>query len=164
MIYYLEPKIISPTCLYSMKLSGSETFAASPATIWSILMDTDKLAGITPGLSRLERTGEDTYEAIADVKVGPVKGSFSGDMSITDKEEPKHFTLNILQKSKIGNVNAAVNIGLEPEGEGQTKLSFDGQAKMSGLLARTGGRVMTGVANSLTKQFFDNLSAELTNA
>ncbi len=144
-----------------MKLSGQEDFPTSPDRIWSILMDTDKLARITPGLSRLEATGEDTYTAIADVKIGPVKGSFKGDMSLTEKAPPHSFVLNVTQKSKIGNVNAAVTINLEPLSEHETRLSFDGEAKMSGLLARTGARVMSGVAQSLSKQFFEGLAEEL---
>ncbi|MEL6274876.1 MAG: SRPBCC domain-containing protein, partial [Bacteroidota bacterium] len=135
-----------------------------PAQIWSILMDAEKLAKITPGLSRLEATGEDTFDAIAEVKIGPVKGSFKGEMSITEKREKESFTLNILQKSKIGNVDAKVLILLTPVENNLTQLSFDGKAKMSGLLARTGARVMTGVANSLTKQFFEGLSEELQTA
>jgi Carbon monoxide dehydrogenase subunit G (CoxG) len=43
----------------------------------------------------------------------------------------------------------------------QTELSFDGKAMTSGLLARTGNRVMSGVASTLTKQFFDNFTKEL---
>lgn len=144
-----------------MKLTGKEEFDAPRHTIWEVLMDTDKLTRITPGLSHLELTGEDTYLATAEVKIGPVKGVFKGDMSITDKRVGEAFTLNILQKSKIGNVNAKVRIDLEELESTRTGLSFAGEAKMSGLLARTGARVMTGVANSLSKQFFEGLREEL---
>lgn len=147
-----------------MKLTGQESFVTTADQIWDILMNTDKLAAITPGLTRLEATGEDTFLAIADVKIGPVKGSFKGDMSITNKVEGTSFTLNIVQKSKIGNVNAAVDISLRPLSEEETELSFSGEARMSGLLARTGARVMTGVANSLSKQFFEGLREELSSA
>jgi len=144
-----------------MNLSGKETFPATPAEIWAILMDTDKLAAITPGLSRLEATAEDQYIAFAEVKIGPVKGVFKGEMAIIDKVEPQSFTLQVNQKSKIGNVNADVAISLAPTDAAHTELSFEGKAKMSGLLARTGARVMTGVSNTLTKQFFSGLAAEL---
>ncbi|MEL7159465.1 MAG: carbon monoxide dehydrogenase subunit G [Bacteroidota bacterium] len=144
-----------------MKLTGKEEFIAPRAAIWNILMDTEKLTRITPGLSHLEATGPDEYVATADVKIGPVKGSFKGEMSITEKQEEEAFTLNILQKSKVGNVDAAVRIELAELAPEQTELSFVGQAKMSGLLARTGARVMTGVANSLSKQFFAGLREEL---
>ncbi|MEO0734115.1 MAG: carbon monoxide dehydrogenase subunit G [Bacteroidota bacterium] len=144
-----------------MQLTGQEEFAAARTAIWQILMDTDKLTRITPGLSHLQETGPDEYVATAEVKIGPVKGAFKGAMSITDKEEGEAFTLNILQKSKVGNVDAAVRIELAEVNPEKTALSFAGKAKMSGLLARTGARVMTGVANSLSKQFFAGLREEL---
>lgn len=144
-----------------MNLKGAHLFKASPSKIWEILMDEEKLAGITPGISKLERTEGDNFTAISEVKIGPVKGSFKGDLSIEDKVETESFVLKVKQKSKIGNADASVNILLSPKEDGQTELSFDGKAKLSGLLARTGQRVLSGVASTLTKQFFEGLESAL---
>jgi carbon monoxide dehydrogenase subunit G len=145
-----------------MHLKGKHKFNASPEQIWSILMDADTLARITPGVTRLEEIETDQYKAIADVKIGPVKGAFTGKLDVADKEAPKSFVLKVKQDSKIGNVSADVHIGLSPESAGQTELSFDGNARLSGLLARTGQRVLSGVANTLTKQFFKALEEEVS--
>lgn len=144
-----------------MQLKGTHKFNASTNEIWSKLMDIDTLARITPGVSKLEEIGEDQYKAIAEVKMGPVSGSFSGNLNVQDKQEPRSFILNIKQNSKIGNVAADVKIELEPVSDNETELSFDGKAKLSGLLARTGQRVLSGVANTLSKQFFKALEEEL---
>lgn len=144
-----------------MKLTGKHILQAPPERIWAILMDTDSLARITPGISKLEETGPDEYDAIADVKIGPVSGSFKGKVNLADKKEPEQFTLHVTQNSKIGNVQADVHIYLESPGPEQTELRFEGLAKMSGLLARTGQRVMSGVASTLTKQFFSALEEEV---
>ncbi|MCW3111017.1 MAG: carbon monoxide dehydrogenase subunit, partial [Segetibacter sp.] len=45
----------------------------------------------------------------------------------------------------------------------QTDVTFDGEVKISGMLATMGQRVIGGVANTLTKQFFNNLEKELAN-
>ena len=145
-----------------MHLKGSHDFDADPALIWSMLMDPEVLAKITPGISRLELVADNQYDAIAAVKIGPVKGEFKGKLEITEKEEPTHFTLLVSQNSKIGNVSAQVKIDLLPlEGTGCT-VAFDGKAKLSGLLARTGQRVLSGVANTLSKQFFVALEQEIS--
>ena len=146
-----------------MQLTGTHKFNASATKIWSKLMDTDTLARITPGVSKLEEIGQDQYKAIAEVKMGPVSGSFSGNLNVLDKQEPRSFVLNIKQSSKIGNVAADVKIELQFISEHETDLSFDGKANMSGLLARTGQRVMSGVANTLSKQFFKALEEELAS-
>jgi carbon monoxide dehydrogenase subunit G len=145
-----------------MHLKGTHLFNAPPESIWPLLMDAETLARITPGVSRLEPISADQYKAVADVKIGPVKGTFTGALDVAEKQEPESFVLHIKQNSKIGNVSADVSIGLSRQESGQTALSFDGKARLSGLLARTGQRVLSGVANTLSKQFFKALEDEIS--
>ncbi len=144
-----------------MDLNGSHILNASPDCVWAMLMDTDILARIVPGITTLEKTAENEYKAVAQVKMGPVNGSFSGGLSMQNIREGEGYTLNVQQNSKIGNADATVTIDLHSVQDNQTELTFDGKAKLSGLLARTGNRVMSGVANSLTKQFFENFEQEI---
>jgi uncharacterized protein len=144
-----------------MELQGSHILNAPPEQVWEMLMDTDILARIVPGVSRLEKTGENEYKAVAEIKMGPVSGSFSGGLTLSDIRENQGYSLHVKQSSKIGNADATIRIDLAPAGTDQTQLTFDGGARLSGLLARTGNRVMSGVANTLTKQFFDNFEKEL---
>lgn len=124
-------------------------------------MDTDALARIVPGISRLEKTGENTYKSILAIKLGPVNSSFTGDLQMEDILQEKGFTLKVQQNSKIGNANAAIKISLMPLADNQTEVSFDGDVKLSGMLAGMGQRLIGGVSNTLTKQFFSNLEKEL---
>ncbi len=144
-----------------MDLNGSHTINASAQTIWDMLMNPDTLAKITPGITRLELESEGVFKAIADIKMGPVNGKFEGKAEVIDPKAPESFTLKVVQNSKIGNVAADIRMNLQAISANQTELSFEGKADMSGLLARTGNRVMSGVANTLTKQFFTNFETEL---
>ena len=144
-----------------MNLTGAYLFQATQQQIWEILMDENRLAVITPGISKLERIEGDNFKAISYINIGPVKGSFTGDLSIEERIETVSFILRVKQKSKIGNADAAVNIRLSSNGNGTTELSFDGKAKLSGVLARTGQRVLSGVATTLSKQFFQGLEKQL---
>jgi len=125
-------------------------------------MDTSSLARIVPGMSRLEKTADNTYKSILEIKLGPVSGSFTGNLQMENVEGQKGFTLKVQQNSKIGNANAEIKIDLASVGDEQTEINFNGDVKMTGLLASLGQRVMSGVANTLTKQFFANLENELT--
>lgn len=145
-----------------MHLEGTHTLSAPPQEIWNLLMDSEVLARITPAISRLEPIGEDKYKAVAEVKLGPVKGSFSGEMELSDKKEPEHFVLHMQQKSRMGNVSAEGRIELHGQDNDETEVAFTGDAKLSGTLARMGQRVLGGVANTMVKQFFQNLEEELT--
>lgn len=144
-----------------MQLNGSHTLNAPLSKIWTMLMDTDTLARVVPGVTRLEKTAENEYNAIAEIKLGPVSGSFSGTLSLGDIQENEGYTLHVKQNSKIGNADATVKIALKSIDDAQTEISFDGDARLSGLLARTGNRVISGVATTLTKQFFNNFEEEL---
>lgn len=124
-------------------------------------MDTDALARIVPGISRLEKTGENTYKSILAIKLGPVNSSFTGDLQMEDIVQEKGFILKVQQNSKIGNANAAIKISLTPLADNQTEVSFDGDVKLSGMLAGMGQRLIGGVSNTLTKQFFSNLEKEV---
>jgi len=136
---------------------------AAPSKVWDMLMDTDTLARIVPGISRLEKTGENTYKSILDIKLGPVSGSFNGNLQMDEIAAPDGFTLKVQQNSKIGNANAAIKIGLMNVEEKKTEVSFDGDVKLSGLLASMGQRVIGSVANTLSKQFFSNLEKEVSS-
>jgi uncharacterized protein len=145
-----------------MKLTGNQILNATPNTVWQILMDTDALARIVPGVSKLEKITDNSFKSILNIKIGPVGSSFSGNLQLEDIVQEKSFALKAQQNSKIGNANAAVNINLEPIDDTQTEVRFDGDVKISGMLATMGQRVLGGVANTLTNQFFSNLETELT--
>ncbi len=144
-----------------MELTGNHDISAGAQTLWDLLMDPDFLARITPGITRMEKISEDNYLAIADVKIGPVKGSFKGEVQITEKKAPEAFTLMVQQKSSIGNVAASVRIQIRELAPEKSNIHFEGKAQLSGLLARTGQRVLSGVANTLSRQFFESLEAEI---
>ncbi len=146
-----------------MELTGSHVLQAPVQKIWDLILNPEFLAKVTPGISRLEQESGDLYKAIADIKIGPVHGKFEGSAELTDKVEHESFVLKVNQNSKIGNVEADVKMNMKATENNETELSFEGVANMSGLLARTGNRVMSGVANTLTKQFFSNFEKELKN-
>ena len=146
-----------------MELKGRHTVNATPPTLWNMLMDPDTLCKIVPGVSRLEKTGDNSYKSILEIKMGPVSGSFTGSLEMENIEEQKGFTLNVQQNSSIGNANAAIKIELISVNLDETEVAFYGDVKVTGLLASMGQRILGSAANVLTKQFFANLDRELKN-
>jgi carbon monoxide dehydrogenase subunit G len=144
-----------------MQLTGKQVVNAPPSKVWDMLMDTDTLARIVPGISRLEKTGDNKYKSILEIKLGPVNSSFTGDLQMEDITVQNGFKLKVQQNSKIGNANAAIKISLIPENDNKTEVAFEGDVKLSGMLATMGQRLIGGVSITLTKQFFANLEKEL---
>lgn len=144
-----------------MQLSGKQVINATPERVWAMLMDTDTLARIVPGISRIEKIDDHSFVSTISMKLGPVNSSFTGNLQMEDIVEEKRFTLKVQQNSKVGNANAAIKINLDAVGEKQAEVAFDGDVKLSGMLASMGQRVLGGVANTLSKQFFANMEKEL---
>jgi uncharacterized protein len=144
-----------------MHLTGKHILPATPEKIWKMLMDTDTLSHIVPGITRLEKTGENSFKSILEIKLGPVSGSFTGQLHMEEINEHKGFILKVQQNSKIGNAHSSITIQLSPVDEHQTEVSFDGMVRLSGVMAHMGHRVMGGVSHSLTNQFFSNMEREL---
>jgi uncharacterized protein len=144
-----------------MKLTGKYTVNAPAQQVWDILMNPDTLARIVPYVTTLEPTGLDTFKAIANVKIGPVKDSFSGNLAIKNKNEPENFTLGIEQNSKSGSAAADMKMSLTVLSPTQTEVSFEGDVRLSGTLAIMGGRVLTPIAATVSKQFFEGLAKEV---
>ncbi len=144
-----------------MELAGKHIVNAASSKLWSMLMDTDILAKIVPGISRLEKIGDNTFKSILEIKLGPVNSTFTGNLQMEEITEHEGFTLKVTQNSKIGNASGNIKINLSPLDDEKTEINFNGDVKLSGLLAGMGQRVMGSVANTLTKQFFANLEKEL---
>ena len=144
-----------------MQLKGSHIVNAKVTDLFTMLMDTDTLARIVPGISRLEKTGDNTFKSFIDIKMGLISGSFTGNLQMENIAAGESFTLKTQQSSGIGKANATIKIDLARVDDNQTEISFDGDVKLAGLLAGMGQRVLGSVANTLSKQFFSNLEKEL---
>lgn len=144
-----------------MVLAGKHSFDVTREELWSYLMDPEVLAKITPGVSKLEVTGDNTFDTISNIKIGPVKSSFKGKLEVADKVEPESFLIKMKQLSRIGNAHAEILMKIVEIENGQSELSFSGEAKLSGMIARTGQRVLSGVANAVTKEVFASLEQHI---
>ena len=144
-----------------MELKGIRNVQTDPSTLWNMLMDVEILPKIVPGISKLEKTGENTYRSVLEVKFGPVSGEFTGEMQMEDIRRQRSFTLKAQQHNKIGTVNSIMKIELIPISGNKTEVAFGGEVTISGLMTMMGQKVLGGVTDMLTKQFFANLDHEL---
>jgi len=143
-----------------MIIQGKYPIEATTQDVWNSLMDPDVLRRITPGISELNPLGGDKYKAISNIKIGPVKGRFEGQLELRDKIENSEATIIINQKSKIGNVFAEIKIQLNKV-QNTTEIDYKGEAKLTGKLAMLGQRIIGGVISTLSRQFFKGLNNEI---
>lgn len=146
-----------------MKISGTATLSAPPAKVYEALNDPNVLVRTIPGVESLEQTGEDRYRMSITAGVASIKGTYDGEVALTDRTPPNAFTLKGKGAGAPGTVDASVRVTLAEQGEG-TLLSYDADAVVGGMVGGVGQRMITGVAKKMAGQFFGNVDALLTGA
>ena len=141
-----------------LKIDGRYTFNAPRERVWQVLLDPKVLAQCVPGCESLNEVGPDQYEAIMKVGVASVKGTYKGKVSIKDKQPPSHYVLSGEGSGGPGFMQGDVAVELE-ENNGQTLLKYSSEAKVGGLIASIGQRMLNGVAKMMLDQFFKKMES-----
>ena len=146
-----------------MNLDGSAVLSAPPERVWEVITDPAVLARTIPGCETLEQTGDDEYRMNVTVGVGAIRGTYAGEVKLSDQKKPSSYVMHASGAGGPGNVRATVTINLEPSGEG-TALTYSADAVVGGPVAGVGQRMISGVAKRMAGQFFKAIDDELTGA
>ncbi|MCV2491155.1 carbon monoxide dehydrogenase subunit G [Geodermatophilus sp. YIM 151500] len=150
-----------------MNLDGSAVLHADRERVWSALTDPAVLARTIPGCRSLEQVGEDSYRLDVAAGVGAIKGTYAGEVHLTDQQRPARYVMHASGAGAPGQVRATVTVDLadQPDGQdGATVLTWSADAVVGGPVAGVGQRMITGVAKRMAGQFFSAVDAELTGA
>jgi hypothetical protein len=144
-----------------VKINGTATLNAPPDLVWAALNDPRVLVRTIPGCERLEALGDDRYTMTVTAGVASIKGTYLGDVALTDPEPPTAFTLKASGAGAPGTVEAAVRVTLDQAADGGTLLSYAADAVVGGAVGGVGQRVLAGVAKKTAAEFFRNVDAVL---
>ncbi|WP_181392013.1 SRPBCC family protein [Deinococcus irradiatisoli] len=143
-----------------MQVQGSNVISAPRERVWALLQDPQVLARCVPGVSEITPSGEDRYDALLNVALGPVKGKFQAKIAITDRQPPQQMNLRIEAKSPTGIVNANAELRLLAQDDGSTRVDWTGEPKLMGMIASLAGRLIGGISQQQAEIFFANLDKE----
>ena len=136
-----------------MDLTGTYTFAAPAASVWSLLNDPEVIASCLPGCDRLEPLGDDRFRANLSLAVAAISGQYSGTVAIVDKQPPQSYRLVVEGSGKAGFVKGEARVELVDE-SGTTTVNVSGQGQVGGLMARVGQRLLGSVSQMMMDRFF----------
>lgn len=142
-----------------MKLEGTKLVNAEPERVWEVLNDVELLKKHMPGCEELRELGDGEYEAVISLGVSVIKGTYKAKLSIKDARPPVSYSLKIEGSGKPGFIKGEGQVRLQPR-DGKTELHYSGDLRIGGLIARVGQRLIGGVAEKMTRQFFDGLAEE----
>ncbi|WP_448336040.1 SRPBCC family protein [Bellilinea sp.] len=144
-----------------MKLEGEHVFKGPREAVWEMFYDPEVLASALPGTQKLEMVAENEYEGAMNVRIGPVSGSFTGKLVISDVVEPESCTLTVDGRGTPGFAKGVGRVQFIDQGDGTTLLKYEGEMNIGGSLASVGQRMIDSVAKTMIRQAFEVLDKAL---
>ncbi len=144
-----------------MKISGTAVLNAPVDQVWAAFNDSAVLARTIPGCQELRQMGPDTYTMTVTAGVASIKGTYEGNVTLTEQNPPHFFVLKAAGAGAPGTVGADVKISLVGSATGGTELTYDADAVVGGVIGGVGQRMLTGVAKRMAGQFFAAVDADI---
>jgi carbon monoxide dehydrogenase subunit G len=143
----------------AMTMTGEYQLEATPQTVWERLNDTATLKACIPGCEQLDKLSDTEFQAIATVKIGPVKAKFKGKVTLSDLDPPNGYMISGQGDGGVaGFAKGGATVKLAPKDSG-TLLSYAVEAQIGGKLAQLGQRLINGAAKKVADDFFKNFAA-----
>ena len=139
-----------------MKILGSYVFNAPAEKVWGVLLDPKALANCMPGCEKLDPIGDDQYQAVLSVGIGPIRGRYNAKITMRDKVPQQSYRLVVEGTGANGFANGDALITLT-EHDGKTTVQVDGESQVGGTVARVGQRMMGSAAQMMLGRFFSCL-------
>ena len=144
-----------------MDLQGSRTLSVTQQQAWEALNDPAVLKVCIPGCESIESTGENAYDLVNAIKVGPVSAKFKGKLQLADIQAPNSYTIHFEGNGgAAGFGKGSAKVTLTPQGAG-TDLGYTVNAQVGGKIAQVGQRLIDGVAKSMAESFFKRFDEEM---
>ncbi len=139
-----------------MKITGTYEFNSTAVQVWGALTDPKVLERCIPGCEGLAPQGDNEYQAVLNVGVGPIRGKYNAKISMRDLVPHSSYRLVVEGASSSGFLNAEAVITFV-EQEGKTTVQVDSDSQAGGPIARVGQRMMGSVAKTMMDRFFSCL-------
>ncbi len=144
-----------------MKIEGEYTFSGTREAVWEIVRDPEVLSTALPGTQKFDQVGENEYEGLMQVRIGPVAGTFGGKLSVSNEVPPEGYTLTVEGTGKVGFLKGSGDVELVDQGDGTTLMKYSGEVQIGGRVASVGQRLFDTVSKSMIKQGLDKLNEAL---
>ena len=138
-----------------MQMTDTREIKAPPSDVWAAILNPEVLRECIPGCTEVTGDRDAGFEASVTQKVGPVKATFKGAVTLSDIVEGERVTITGEGKGgPAGFAKGGAVVRLEPIPEG-TRLSYEVEANVGGKLAQLGSRIIDGFAKKMADDFFN---------
>ena len=101
-------------------IEGEERIAAPVQKVWEALNDPDVLKACIPGCQSLEKKSDTELAATVVLKIGPIKATFAGEVTLKNLNPPHSYTISGEGKGGIaGFAKGGADVTLTEDGAGR---------------------------------------------
>ncbi len=148
-----------------MQMSDSQRIPAPKQEVWDALNNPEILRQCIPGCQSLAMSASNEMTATVVLKVGPVKATFGGKVTLSDLDPPSSYRISGEGSGGIaGFAKGGALVKLSEDGPDATILSYEVDAQIGGKLAQLGGRLIDSTAKKLASQFFSSFGEFVANS
>ena len=145
-----------------MDMHGERRIPAPRQAVWERLNDPETLKQCIPGCESVDKLSDTEFTAKVVARVGPVKASFSGKVTLSDLNPPAGYTITGEGTGGVaGFAKGSATVALEEEG-GETVLRYGAQGQVGGKLAQIGSRLIDATARKMADEFFTRFAAAVS--
>ena len=145
-----------------MEMHGEMRIPAPRQAVWEKLNDPETLKACIPGAQTVDKVSDNEFAARVVAKVGPVKATFNGKVTLSDLDPPNGYTISGEGQGGVaGFAKGGAKVALDADG-GETVLRYGVEAQVGGKLAQIGSRLIDGVARKMADEFFGKFAAAVS--
>jgi uncharacterized protein len=136
-------------------MNDSQRIEAQKEKVWTALNDPEVLKKCIPGCQNLETPSPTEMTATVVFRVGPVKATFGGKVTLSDLDPPNSYRISGEGSGGVaGFAKGGAAVRLESESPEVTILHYEVDAQIGGKLAQLGQRLIDSTARKLAGEFF----------
>jgi carbon monoxide dehydrogenase subunit G len=140
----------------AMTMNGEVMLPATRGAVWAKLNDPAVLKSCIPGCELLDMTSPTEFQAIATVKVGPVKARWKGKVRLSDLNPPNSYRISGEGEGGVAGFAKGGAVVSLSDKDGGTLLTYNVEAQIGGKLAQLGQRLINSAAKKTADDFFAN--------
>jgi carbon monoxide dehydrogenase subunit G len=148
-----------------LKFTQSAQIPVAREPLWEFLMDVPKVAKSLPGVESVSKIDDTTYEGALTVRVGPIKLNLQGKI-IVEEQSKENWRAALRAEAKdrmaAGAVNGNTSMVLKEIGANQTELLVESDVNILGKIGEFGQPIIRKKADSMLKEFVENIKKQLT--
>jgi carbon monoxide dehydrogenase subunit G len=145
-----------------MKLQHRTEVGAPPDDVWAFLQDTPAVVECMPGAELVDDLGDDRYEGVLRVAIGPLKMNYAGRASVVERDaESRRIVLDATGRDKRGSGSVVAHVALQVEpADAGSRIDVVSDIDLTGRIASL-GRGIRDVSNQMFVDFAGELGSRI---